>query len=314
MTCISKRRLPCVTPWPSLARESRQINERVATLSRAHPLQLAAGGWHNTTVRWGQRYSDAALLRSRRAITNGPWAPSFFEAYAPEFLPADRKTLDHLGYSSQLGQDAFLDRFVFGQKRHGTFVDIGAHDGRSLSNSWFFESEREWTGLCVEANPQVFDSLIRNRSCKCVNAAVTSTGRGSARFLLPEAPELSMLAGLERYYTRRHRKRLGDESRAIQSTTKAIDVSTVALDQLIDQFDLQAVDALMVDVEGGEYGVLQSANWDTFRPRAVLLESNYGSRRVTRFLRSRGYVLLARIAWDRVYVDADWTSASSSIR
>ena len=44
-------------------------------------------------------------------------------------------------YASQAGQDLVVDR-VLSHKRGGTFVDIGAYDGVTGSNSLFFERNR----------------------------------------------------------------------------------------------------------------------------------------------------------------------------
>jgi hypothetical protein len=41
-------------------------------------------------------------------------------------------------YYSQLGQDKFIDDF-FSSKENGIFLDIGAHDGESGSNTYFLE-------------------------------------------------------------------------------------------------------------------------------------------------------------------------------
>ena len=41
-------------------------------------------------------------------------------------------------YYSQYGQDKFLTEFLFKNKKNGIFVDIGANDGISFSNSYFF--------------------------------------------------------------------------------------------------------------------------------------------------------------------------------
>ena len=50
---------------------------------------------------------------------------------------------------SQYYQDKAID-FALNRKRNGIFLDIGAHDGGSLSNTFFFECNRNWTGLCIE--------------------------------------------------------------------------------------------------------------------------------------------------------------------
>ena len=44
------------------------------------------------------------------------------------------------------------------------FVEAGAHDGESLSNSLFFEVKLGWNGLLVEPNPFSFQALLtKNR-------------------------------------------------------------------------------------------------------------------------------------------------------
>ena len=55
-------------------------------------------------------------------------------------------------YISQLGQDKFIDEF-FGKKEKLTFLDVGAHDGVTISNTFFLEKNRNWNGICIEAQP-----------------------------------------------------------------------------------------------------------------------------------------------------------------
>ena len=66
-------------------------------------------------------------------------------------------------FHSQFGQDEFLDTHVFEGKRGGVFLEVGAHDGLEISNTLFFERERGWTGLCVEADPLPYEKLKVNR-------------------------------------------------------------------------------------------------------------------------------------------------------
>ncbi len=62
-------------------------------------------------------------------------------------------------FHSQVGQDRFLLENFFRGKRGGVFVDIGAYDGETFSNSLFFERTMGWTGLCVEPLPSAFEKL-----------------------------------------------------------------------------------------------------------------------------------------------------------
>ena len=52
---------------------------------------------------------------------------------------------------SQAGQDVFLDQVLFKSKlRNGFFIEAGAFDLVTHSNTLFFEMERGWTGILVE--------------------------------------------------------------------------------------------------------------------------------------------------------------------
>jgi len=54
---------------------------------------------------------------------------------------------------------------TIGQLYGGYFVDIGAHDGITNSNSYIFEKYFGWSGICVEPNPNLrsYQTLINNR-------------------------------------------------------------------------------------------------------------------------------------------------------
>src|ERR1700737_1153698 len=75
-------------------------------------------------------------------------------------------------FHSQCGQDKYLYTNFFKDKPNGVFVDVGAHDGVSLSNTFFFEKGMTWTGICVEPIPDVFALLKANRNCTCIQACI----------------------------------------------------------------------------------------------------------------------------------------------
>ncbi|MDR2406522.1 MAG: FkbM family methyltransferase [Bacteroidales bacterium] len=60
----------------------------------------------------------------------------------------------------QYYQDFLID-FLFKKKRNGIFLDIGANDGISFSNTYRFEKFRNWTGICIEPHPEIFEKLKR---------------------------------------------------------------------------------------------------------------------------------------------------------
>ena len=60
---------------------------------------------------------------------------------------------------SQMNQDIILDQHFFKGKTNGVFVEVGALDGVSGSNTYFFEKERNWRGILIEPNPIEFEKL-----------------------------------------------------------------------------------------------------------------------------------------------------------
>ena len=57
-------------------------------------------------------------------------------------------------YYSQYGEDFILWNF-FDYKEHGFFIDVGAFDGKHLSNTLSFE-EHGWKGICIEPVSEYF--------------------------------------------------------------------------------------------------------------------------------------------------------------
>ena len=64
-------------------------------------------------------------------------------------------------YHSQVGQDKFINEKVFRGLRNGYFVEIGAFDGVTFSNSYFFEKELGWKGICIEPMKKYYENIVR---------------------------------------------------------------------------------------------------------------------------------------------------------
>jgi hypothetical protein len=73
---------------------------------------------------------------------------------------------------SQSDQSKYIDELLNG-KRDGFFIEAGAFDGESYSNSLFFERERNWTGLLIEPIPRYFNQLKeKKRHAYALNACI----------------------------------------------------------------------------------------------------------------------------------------------
>ena len=71
-------------------------------------------------------------------------------------------------YLSDKGQDRWVIEEIFKGKRFGYFLDIGAADGFSTSNTFILETRYDWNGLCVEPNPILYNQMVTQHNRKAV--------------------------------------------------------------------------------------------------------------------------------------------------
>jgi FkbM family methyltransferase len=193
-------------------------------------------------------------------------------------------------YYSQVGQDRFLNEFVFLGKTNGTFIDIGAHNGISYSNSYFFEKELNWEGICVEPNPSVFNELQSNRKSKCINACISSdNGKVKFRKISGRA---EMLSGIV-LGDKKQEDLVENEIKKYGGQQEIIEVESVKIADIINKEGIQHIDFCSIDTEGHELEVLKSIDFEKTIIEVFAVENE--SKEVRKLLRSKGYKLAKRI-------------------
>lgn len=220
------------------------------------------------------------------------------------FDPIPVEQLRPHGYQSQLGQDLLVDQHILHSLEHGTYVDVGAHDGITYSNTWYLEHHRHWHGICIEPNPALHPALNANRPYSTNIQAAIADEPGTAPFRLITGTDVDMLSGIEAHYDPRHRARINAEIAAAGASCTTIDVPVVRLDDLLTEHGLTAVDFLSIDVEGAEVGVVRSIDLARWAVQVVVCENNYQSHTIPEAFEAQGYRLAWRIGWDDVYVPA----------
>jgi len=202
-------------------------------------------------------------------------------------------------YNSQIGQDKFIDEY-FDKKEGLTFLDIGAHDGVSISNTFFLEKERKWKGICVEAQPSEFQKLKSNRNCTCVNVAV-SDYNGETDFIYVEG-YANMLSGISDDYNLSHMQRIRNEVSTYGGAINTIKVPVRTLQSILDEHNTHEIDFCSIDTEGSEFNIIKSIDFDKTKIKVFIIENNYGEKNIEEFLVEKGYYLYKKIEWDDVFV------------
>lgn len=204
-----------------------------------------------------------------------------------------------MNYSSQYGQDRFLNENFFKNKKNGIFVDIGAHDGMTGSNSFFFEKFLNWKGLCVEPIPSVYETLVKNRSCFCEQVAIWKENCVKKFKIIEGYSE--MLSGLTDCYHDEHKKRIFNEIRQFNQKENEILVNCVNINDLFSKFNLLKIDFLSIDVEGCEKDILESIDHSKYTIDFLTVENNYNDLSFREILKKSGFSLVKKLEIDEIY-------------
>jgi FkbM family methyltransferase len=204
-------------------------------------------------------------------------------------------------FYAQSGEDRLLAE-RFGKLETGYFVEIGAFNGVTNSNTYHFE-QLGWQGVLVEANPVLADQCraARPGSTVFACAAVAPNSSPTVSFEIAEGdPALSSLAITADMLRRVPGRRV-----------TRVTVPARPLDAILDESGLPRIDFVTVDVEGHEYEVLQGFTLARWRPQVVILERNthFPEYRILRHMHRNGYVLERTTGVNDWYVPSASTDA-----
>lgn len=202
-------------------------------------------------------------------------------------------------HASEAGQDRFLDARVFGGAIGRVFVEVGGLDGETGSNTLFFERNRGWTGLLVEASPGLAAQARRTRRCE-VACCAAGGAEGVGRFIevlegfrqmsgLLEGYDPELLAAVRAHPCHKERIR---------------EVPVRSLAGILDAAGIRAVDYLSIDIEGAERVALEAFPFDRIPVGAWTVENNSGDPAIPRLMARNGFELVEFIGADEVYLPA----------
>jgi FkbM family methyltransferase len=209
-------------------------------------------------------------------------------------------------FYSQEKQDDFLETFIFKGFKNGVFVDVGAHDGVSINNTLYFEKNNNWTGINIEPIKKVYDKLIINRPNSInINCAVCNN-EGTAEFIC-NTGYTEMISGLKNTFDPRHYERLVRENNEWGSTTEIIKIETKRLESIFDDNKITHVHYLSIDVEGAEFEVIKSINFNKVFIDVIGFENNYTDTTISivKFLESKNYIVEHDLLLDIFMINKD---------
>jgi FkbM family methyltransferase len=205
---------------------------------------------------------------------------------------------------------SFLLELFLGKRSHGSFVEVGAYDGITYSNTWGL-AEKGWSGLMLEPVPTLAEAARKNHlNHSQVQIMQKAIGATHENIRL-------RLAGP---YTTADEKQAADyeeiEWASKWMTSETIEVEQITLDYALDGSAIEEdFDVLVVDVEGHEMPVFEGFSLARWFPKLMIIEledvhpmldANRGSHaRLTDVITKAGYGIVYKDSVNTVFVRRD---------
>jgi len=187
-----------------------------------------------------------------------------------------------------------------------TYLDLGANRAKELSNTFYFYSKGA-SGVLVEANPQLINELKFYRSRDVIlNKCVAPVSGQQVEFYILSGDGLSTpdYAGAMEAIER-------NPSLSIVDTVM---VETISVNDIFTQYFSKTPVILNIDIEGKELEILESIDFEKYRPLIIILETiPYRPRLVfeekrediVSFMKGKNYTEYAFTGINSIFVDRE---------
>lgn len=202
---------------------------------------------------------------------------------------------------SQYGQDTLVDD-VLQAHRGGFFLEIGGYDGEKHSNTLFFETQRGWEGLLVEANPHTFHQMLaRDRTCGMVQACISNTVP-SMTFHLAGGETTALSTASAAHLQRIHRDvQTYGHTKQWHGAGDVVTTPCYALGTLLESLDVHHVDYFSLDVEGAEVHILNSIDFERYTFGVLSIEVQENRQEIHHIMTAKGYERFHSLQIDDFY-------------
>lgn len=166
--------------------------------------------------------------------------------------------------------------------RNGVFIEAGANDGVSQSNTYYLAKALGWHGVLVEAVPRLFRKCRKSRpDSKIFNCALVAPENEGAKVTIRDVGEQGLLSKIAECEAPSDDSIVATEGRTLTS--------------VLAEAGLTRVDFFSLDVEGYELDVLRGLDLSRFQPRFILVET--GQAEVIDGYLSTHYERLAQLSY-----------------
>ena len=185
----------------------------------------------------------------------------------------------------------------------GNYIEFGMDDGIKHSNSYFFEKEFNFTGLCLEPNPLRY-SLLKTSDRRCIMGNIGVGAKEQVLEFWSIHGKGAQVSGFRNFFDDGHLKRIN--KRVNKNDIEIIRVKSDNLMNILKEssFLCNSYDFLSIDCEGCELEVLESIDLKLFN--IIVVETNtysgVSNDKIDEVLSKLFSRIKSNCEWDRIYV------------
>jgi FkbM family methyltransferase len=184
---------------------------------------------------------------------------------------------------------------------NGFFIEAGANDGISQSNTVFLERYKNWTGILIEPIPDLAKLCLHYRPrCVVENYALVPFDYDQDEIDMYYCNLMSLVKQAMSAEEVKQHIAQGCEVQKIESYE--VKVAAVTLNSILEKHKVKRIDLLSLDVEGFELQVLRGLNFNQFRPHFMLIEVR-NRQKIDSFCRTVSYKPVAELSQTNSYQD-----------
>ncbi len=194
------------------------------------------------------------------------------EEYGEEFFEQNQKL-----YSQH--DEELIIRHFFSDKKEGVFLDVGSFHWEKLSTTAYLEKHLDWTGIAIDAQARFAPGYEAHRPKTKFFSYIVTDHSGTMETLYLAGGVSSTDEDWHQYFPK-----------AKEQEPKPVQVPTITLNELLEQNNVERIDFLSMDIEGGEPDALKGFDIDTYRPALVCIETTPANKKtILDYFQSHGY-------------------------
>ena len=211
--------------------------------------------------------------------------------------------------TSQSGEDTIVSYilYVLGLAfSECTYLDLGANHAKELSNTYYFYKHGA-RGVLVEANPKLIPELkffrhgdiilnyclVENQTLETIDFYLIDNGDGLSS---------PFKENVEQCLKKNQNLKMGD----------TVKVKTITLKQILDKYFDKAPTILNIDIEGSEFNILKTIDFNAWRPLIIIVEmipyqlglvTENKNKEILEFMKKNNYTEYAFTGINSIFLD-----------